>query len=69
MTTREEREAHAEHVKRSDRVLTHAYRFPNNNVMAFDQFGQQMPEYQGDDAIEKIGRDFPDVRMQIGFWR
>jgi hypothetical protein len=37
-----------------ERVITNVYRFENGNVMCFDQFGQQMGEYQGDDAIEKI---------------
>lgn len=62
-------EEHEEHLKRTDRVLTTAYRFPNGNVMAFDQFGQQMPEYQGADAAVLIARDYPLITIQHGVWR
>jgi hypothetical protein len=59
---------HDEHLKRTDRVLTTAYRFANGNVMAFDQFGQQMPEYQGRDAATCIYRDYPNMTIQFGVW-
>jgi hypothetical protein len=60
---------HNEHLKRTDRVLTAAYRFANGNVMAFDQFGQQMPEYQGQDAMQLIAQDYPTITIEHGTWR
>ena len=62
-------EEHDKHLLRTDRILTTAYRFANGNVMAFDQFGQQMPEYQGHDAVELITKDYPHVIIQRGVWR
>lgn len=52
-------------------VLTNAYRFENGMVMAFDQHGEQMPEYQGryEVVAEKIMRDFPEVPIVAGTWR
>jgi hypothetical protein len=55
----------------TDKVLTHCYSFANGMVMAFDQNGEQMPEYQGTfkDVYEKIKRDFPSVEITSAFWR
>jgi hypothetical protein len=50
--------------------LVSAYRFANGNVMAFDQFGRQMPYYQAHEiAAERIRRDFPSIEIQNGVWR
>lgn len=62
-------EEHDEHMKRTDRVLTTAYHFTNGNTMAFDQFGQQMPEYQGRDALKQIKLDYPNLTVEHGSWR
>lgn len=62
-------EEHDEHLKRTDRILTTAYEFTNGNVMAFDQFGQQMPEYQGRDAKQLIRKDYPNIVIEYGSWR
>ena len=62
-------EEHDEHLKRTDRVLTNAYVFDNGNVMAFDQFGQQMPEYQTGNAIADISRDYPNIVVARAVWR
>jgi hypothetical protein len=37
-------------------VITDVYRFKNGNVLVFDQYGQQMPGYQGlwDEVEQKI---------------
>lgn len=42
------------------REITNVYVFTNGMVMVFDQFGQQMPEYQGfrEEVIDKIKADF-----------
>lgn len=47
-------------------VLTMAYRFANGNIIAFDQFGNQMPQYQGRDAAECIARDWPAIEIRAG---
>lgn len=49
-------------------VLTKCYTFPNGMVIAFDQHGQQMPDYQGTfaEVAGKILRDFPNVRIRQG---
>lgn len=62
-------EEHDEHLKRTDRVLTTAYHFTNGNTMAFDQFGQQMPEYQGRDATLRIKQDYPNIIIEYGQFR
>jgi hypothetical protein len=31
-------------------VISHVYIWQNGLVMVFDQFGEQMPEYQGEEA-------------------
>ncbi len=51
--------------------LTHAYKFQNGMVMAFDQNGEQMPEYQGrsEDVEPKIRADFPHVTIEERMWR
>jgi hypothetical protein len=53
------------------KILTNSYRFQNGIVMAFDQNGEQMPEYQGrfEDVRDKITRDFPGVAIQGAIWR
>ena len=52
-------------------TLTNCYHFQNGMVMAFDQYGKQMPEYQGryEEVIDKIRRDFPRVSIQGAVWR
>jgi hypothetical protein len=54
----------------TEKKLTTCYRFPNGMVMAFDQNGEQMPEYQGRywDVCDKIRHDYPDMRIQMGAW-
>jgi hypothetical protein len=43
------------------RVITDVMRWENGMVMVFDQFGEQMSDYQGpwDEMKEKIERDKP----------
>lgn len=36
-----------QHIQRTDRRITEVFYFPNGMVAVTDQFGQQMPEYQG----------------------
>ena len=52
-------------VAASKPILTKAYQFANGMVMAFDQNGQQMPEYQGslDEVQAKILADYPAVKI------
>jgi hypothetical protein len=52
------------------KVLTNCYCFQNGMVMAFDQNGEQMPDYQGrlEEVQEKIRRDFPAVRIEGAVW-
>lgn len=38
----------------SERFIKYVYEFPNGNAMVFDQWGQQMPEYQGPDWKQKL---------------
>lgn len=38
----------------SERFIKDVYKFVNGNVMVFDQWGQQMPEFQGNDWKEKL---------------
>lgn len=42
-----------------ERVIRHVYRWQNDMVMVFDQFGEQMGEYQGKyaEVREKILAD------------
>lgn len=37
-------------------VITNVYTFANGQCMVFDQYGKQMPEYQGrtDEMLDKI---------------
>ena len=53
------------------RLLTDAYIFGNGMVMAFDQYGQQLPKYQGyiDEVRSLIETDFPDVKIQERTWQ
>jgi hypothetical protein len=41
--------------------ITNVYHWANGMTMVFDQFGQQMPEYQGptEEVRAKIERDMP----------
>lgn len=50
--------------------LTTVFHLENGMIMAFDQFGAQMPEYQGraEEALPKIRRDAPDLVVQRGAW-
>ncbi len=43
--------------------ITHVYLWSNGMVMVFDQFGQQMPEYQGcyEDVVDKINAAYNSV--------
>jgi hypothetical protein len=49
-------------------TMAKAYVFQNGMVMAFDQFGQQMAEYQGrfEDVAAKIREDFPSILIRAG---
>lgn len=49
-------------------TMAKAYVFSNGMVMAFDQFGQQMAEYQGrfEEVAAKITADFPSIRIRAG---
>lgn len=49
-------------------IVVKAYLWQNGNVMAFDADGHQVSEYQGDDAMEKLARDFPDLRVEGAVW-
>jgi hypothetical protein len=52
--------------------ITHVYTFPNGMVIVFDQFGKQMPEYQGrvEEVIPKIiEAGFPIDQIREGVWR
>ena len=53
------------------KVLTNCYHFQNGMVMAFDQNGEQMPDYQGrlSDVQDKIKCDFPTVKIEGAVWR
>jgi hypothetical protein len=48
-------------------IITKVFLFPNGMVMVFDQYGEQMPEYQGHyrDVHEKI-RAVSNVPFVIG---
>jgi hypothetical protein len=48
-----------------------AYLFTNGMVMAFDENGQQMTDYQGKGlvVIPKIRRDFPEITIEGMDWR
>ena len=52
------------------RIISHVYRFDNGMVMMFDQFGEQMPDYQGyyTDVIDAIRRDAPEIRVLENTW-
>lgn len=52
-------------------VMKKCYVFDNQMVMAFDQFGQQMPDYQGliCDVQDKIRRDYPEMQIKHGAMR
>lgn len=49
-------------------VLTKAYRFAHGGVIAFDQFGHQMPYYQQWYGVGegRIKRDWPAVDIRPG---
>lgn len=51
-----------------NRKITKVYFWTNGMVTVFDQFGEQMPDYQGrrEEVIEKIFRDAPpNVQCEI----
>jgi hypothetical protein len=47
------------------------YVFENGMVMVFDQFGEQMPEYQGrkEDVLDKVKASFRGIIHQNVEWR
>ncbi len=47
-------------------VMAKAYYFTNHMVIAFDQNGQQMPEYQGPilEVFPKIFADYPNIPIE-----
>jgi hypothetical protein len=49
-------------------TMAKAYVFGNGMVIAFDQFGQQMPDYQGPlaEVQDKIRADYPHVEIRGG---
>jgi hypothetical protein len=49
-------------------TMAKAYVFGNGMVIAFDQYGEQMPDYQGrfEDVAEKIIADFPSIQIRAG---
>jgi hypothetical protein len=53
------------------KILRNCYRFQNGMVMAFDQNGEQVPEYQGPwhEVRNKLIRDYPNVVIQSAVWR
>ena len=48
-------------------VITAVYVFANGMAMVFDQFGHQMPDYQGvwEEVKEKVMRDKP-ANVSVG---
>ncbi len=61
-------EPEREHCTCGALVLTKAYRFSHGGVIAFDQFGQQMPYYQQWHGVgeQRIRRDYPAVAIVAG---
>lgn len=62
-------EPEREHCTCGALYMAAAYRFSNGNVIAFDQFGHQMPYYQrgsGDEASARIKRDWPAIDIKSG---
>ncbi len=51
-------------------MLIRAILWTNGQVMAFDEHGQQVPEYQGTgyEMIPKIRKDHPDCPIMAGDW-
>lgn len=48
-------------------VLTKAYRFGNGNIIAFDQYGTQIPYYQAHGHAEaRIRADYPGTEIRLG---
>lgn len=47
--------------------ITNVYHWPNGMTMVFDQFGQQMSDYQGptEEVSEKIERDRPKEGVSV----
>ena len=47
-------------------MVTKIHHFRNGMVMAFDEYGKQVPEYQGkaEDVLDKLRRDYPDVSIR-----
>ena len=57
-----------EEVAKVSKPVVKAYLWQNGNVMAFDADGRQVPAYQGDDALEKLRRDYPDLKVEGAIW-
>lgn len=55
----------------TEKTLTHCYVFANGMVMAFDQNGEQMPDYQGrlEEVEGKIKEDYPKIEIAAAHWR
>ncbi len=55
----------------SELIITNVYVFVNDQVMVFDQFGRQMPEYQGqkDDVLPKIKEVFKGHIEEDVMWK
>ena len=49
-------------------VVVKAYRFHHGGVIAFDQFGKQLPYYQAWDGVgaARIAEDFPHIEIKPG---
>lgn len=47
--------------------MAKAYRFSHGGVIAFDQFGHQMPYYQDwDEGASRIAQDYPNIQVRPG---
>lgn len=42
----------------------------NGMLMVFDQFGQQVPDYQGmaNEKLQKLKSDWPECPVEYGVW-
>ena len=48
-------------------VMAKAYQFDHGGIIAFDQFGKQMPYYQDWNlARKRISQDFPHIHINRG---
>jgi len=50
--------------------VVRAYLWTNGQTMAFDDKGQQVPEYQGEGMVmvPKLRKDFPDLLIEGVDW-